>query len=300
MLKNIYFVVKKSKSVAIDRERIDSFVKKINPKEIVYQKNAVFSNWPNDNHRLNFIFLFSLINFSFWTIKSYNGTEIFIQLLKKICLENFKNGSRNFIKKSIDYLFRLEKKINDPCLIFRLQSLTEANKILSKKYQNSVFYLIKKAYFDAEKLVKILAEDFSSFNDHAFYQGKKVEFFKKAQIFVTLVYVYCRSFKIKNIDKITAGADYRLPCFLQHLRILRYTKKLNLLIKKGQIIPALSMEEVEIRANTIHVIEIIKKTLEDFYKKKFFSYIIDNYLWLKGRKIRKIAKSHHRTITIYY
>lgn len=299
MLRNISFVVKNSQSVRIDQNNLISFVKKINPKNIIYRKNPFFENLPNDIEKINFIFLFSLINFGFWTFKEKYGTEKILSILKKLYLEN---RYKNFVK-FLTYLktnfLKLFKDSKDPLIILRLQQISEAEKVLTIKYKKTPFFILKKSNFDALKIINNLARDFVSFNDIAFYRQKKIEFLKKAQIFVSLTHAHCSSFSIDKMEKIMAGADYRIPAYLYYLKILRYSKHLTELIKNKKIIPALSEEEVEIRANTIWAIELIKKKLKKQYKKNFFSYIIDYYLWSKSRRIKKI-NNHHRTITIFY
>lgn len=299
MLRNISFVVKHSQSVKIDQKNLISFVKKINPKDIIYRKNPFFENLPNDIEKINFIFLFSLINFGFWTFKENYGTEKVLSILNNLYL---KNRYKNFVK-FLTYLktnfHKLFKDLKDPLIMLRSQQISEAEKVLTIKYKKTPFFILKKSNFDALKIINNLAKDFVSFNDIAFYRQKKIEFLKKAQIFVSLVHAHCSSFSIDKMEKITAGADYRIPAYLHYLKILRYSKHLTELIKNKKIIPALSEEEVEIRANTIWAIELIKKKLKKQYKKNFFSYIIDYYLWSKSRRIKKI-NNHHRTITIFY
>jgi hypothetical protein len=54
--------------------------------------------------------------------------------------------------------------------------------------------------------------------------------------------------------------------------------------------------EIEIRANTIQIVEEIKKYIENTYK----SIEIDWYLWQEGEKLKDEIFPHHRTKTIYY
>lgn len=299
MLRNISFVVKNFQSVRIDQNNLISFVKKINSKDIIYRKNPFFENLPNDIEKINFIFLFSLINFGFWTFKEKYGTEKILSILKNLYS---KNRYKNFIK-FLAYLkhnfYKLFNDLKDPLVMLQAQQISEAEKVLTLKYKKAPFFILKKSEFDALKIINNLAKDFISFNDIAFYRQKKIKFLKKAQIFVSLIHSHCSSFSIDKMEQIMTGADYRIPSYLYYLKILRYSKNLTELIKNKKIIPSLSEEEIEIRANTIWTIELIKKKLIKQYKKKFFSYIIDFYLWSKSRLIKKI-NNHHRTLTIFY
>jgi len=94
--------------------------------------------------------------------------------------------------------------------------------------------------------------------------------------------------------------DYRVPQILCELGILKYNDDLLNTIKNFKEIPPNSEQEIEIRANTITVVELMKKELENKLKKEIYSIHIDYLLWNEGEVMRKDIVPHHRTLTIFY
>ena len=78
---------------------------------------------------------------------------------------------------------------------------------------------------------------------------------------------------------------------------MKYSKRLNKIIEDEEKIPHGSTYEIEIRASTLYVIEIIRKKLSH-RGIKLNSLELDNILW-KLSRINKTSKPHH-TISIYY
>jgi hypothetical protein len=60
-----------------------------------------------------------------------------------------------------------------------------------------------------------------------------------------------------------------------------------------------SPEEVEIRANTIWSVELIRRELEHLGK-RLRAFEIDWILWNLGQKEEFREKPYHRTVTIFY
>lgn len=57
-----------------------------------------------------------------------------------------------------------------------------------------------------------------------------------------------------------------------------------------------SIEEIEIRANTLKVIDYIYKKLD----KKYSRMDINDFIWLLGQDKSKMTKPYHRTLTKHY
>jgi len=301
LLANIPFVIKNSRLVRINEKAITNFVNKINPKKIQYQKNPLFDQFSNDEEKANFIFFFSLVNFGLWGLSfKKNRTENFLLLLKKIYQTKKNNHLKQFLIEVIPIFSQsFDDKITDLFLSLRINVLKETAIILSRQPFNSFSTFIEKNDFDALKIIENLAKIFPSFDDSSYYQGKKINFFKRSQILASLINTYCHSFRLKKTELLTVGADYRLPQILRFLNILEFKKDLAMIIDHKKIIAAESKKEIEIRANTIWSVELIKKKLKILHQKNIPSYIIDNYLWQKSRKVKSL-KNHHRVITIFY
>ena len=105
--------------------------------------------------------------------------------------------------------------------------------------------------------------------------------------------------KLKNIDKLTACADYKLPFVLRRLGIFSYSDYLADKIDNQIQIDKDSEEEVELRANTIWVVELIKQKV----KKKIAhadSIHVNDHIWILGQKKLKNDKPYHLTRTTSY
>jgi len=86
---------------------------------------------------------------------------------------------------------------------------------------------------------------------------------------------------------------------LSRIKILQYSKRLEDKIDSQELILSGSDEEIEIRANTLWVIDMIKDKLNANSKKQINAMELDNYLWRLSKKFVKM-EPHHRTISIYY
>ena len=111
----------------------------------------------------------------------------------------------------------------------RLQNLNELGRFLLEEYAGEAYRLVETAQNSAVRLVRLLAEGLSSFRDTAHYQDHRIFFYKRAQLFAADLYGAFRGEdwgRFKDIEKLTAFADYKLPQALRHLGILRYTSNL--------------------------------------------------------------------------
>lgn len=99
----------------------------------------------------------------------------------------------------------------------RVAILREAAQVLSTKYDGSVLVLLEQAHYSAAKLVNNLARDFPSFRDECDFEGRKVRFLKRAQIFVADVWAAFEGKgwgRFDDIDKITMFAGKVKPIVL--------------------------------------------------------------------------------------
>ena len=90
------------------------------------------------------------------------------------------------------------------------------------KYDGKVSNLINEAKGDAQKLVELIVKNFPSFSDTSPYKEKEIYFYKRAQLFVADIHQLFegRGFgALKNVDHLTACADYKLPQILPKVRI---------------------------------------------------------------------------------
>ena len=167
-----------------------------------------------------------------------------------------------------------------------------------QKCQGNFSSLVTEANNDAMELLRLIVATFPSFDDSTTFEGKKVFFYKRAQLLVSDI---CQVFdgkgygKLKNINELTVCADYKIPEMLRKLGILSYVPELAAKIANKVLIPKDSKEEIEIRANTIWAVEIIKQEIQKKIS-DIDSMHIGDHIWLASGPI----KIYHRTLTTCY
>jgi hypothetical protein len=184
----------------------------------------------------------------------------------------------------------------------RVQNLNELGKVLIEEYNGQASELVEAAGESAIALVRILYGRLSSFRDVAKYWGHQVPFYKRAQIFAADLHGAFQGKawgRFADMDKLTAFADYKLPQVLRHLGILHYSPDLENMIDQQISIQAGSPEEVEIRANTIWAVELIRQEVAKMGK-RLKALEIDWILWNMGQDEAFKKKPYHRTTTIFY
>jgi hypothetical protein len=184
----------------------------------------------------------------------------------------------------------------------RVQNINEVGRALLDEYHGKASELVEAAGESAIALVRILYRRLSSFRDVAKYRGHQVPFYKRAQIFAADLHGAFQGKawgRFADMDKLTAFADYKLPQVLRHLGILHYSPDLENMIDQQISIEAGSPEEVEIRANTIWAVELIRQELAKMGK-RLKAFEIDWILWNMGQDEAFKKKPYHRTMTIFY
>ncbi len=261
------------------------------------------------------IFLEAAVNFCFWAEKGkpkwevdwpkgrgstggwYSLTKCFQRALsEKIPIldsEYLSQLSRGQVRS----LFKGTTDVEIPLIEKRMENLQEAGRVLKKKYDGKFINALEQAKFDAIAIAKVLISDFPSFRDISTWNQKKIYFLKRAQIcaqdFSYVTHIY-KSIKIKNIDLLTAFADYKIPQMLRKFNVIIYSNKLAEKIDNYILIPTGSREEIEIRSATIWCIELIRQRLEEYMASD-----IDNALWLISQDQTNV-KPYHRTYSIFY
>jgi len=202
--------------------------------------------------------------------------------------------------KTLKHVFRGRGTI--PLFEERLANLRQAGQILLDRFQGSFTRLLDQARGSAVKLVKVLTNEFPSFNDIATYKGHTVFFFKRAQLLVHDLWCIFSGNSwgtFFDLHLLTAFADYKLPQVLRHLGVIHYEPELAERIQEFEQITPGSAEEVEIRAATILAVERIRQELTA-HGQKVSSAQLDSHLWYLGQENVYRTLPYHRTRTIFY
>ncbi len=157
-------------------------------------------------------------------------------------------------------------------------------------------YIVKKT--DIE-ILNYITNNLSNFNDKSTYKGKTIHFNKRATLLTNDLFYLSKKINhnIKNVNNLFGCADYGIPRTFRDYGILEYNEELKNLVDNEKEILHDSEMEIEIRANMLYVIELIRKELE---KRNIIisSIELDNLIWLMGKKNKK-SIAHH-TVTIFY
>ena len=146
-------------------------------------------------------------------------------------------------KVTADFLHKNVFDSLDFCLLEeRARIIREIGFVIQADYNSSFLTFMEKCDFEATRLVRKIAQEFTGFRDEAIYNGEQVFFYKRAQILVADIFGAMEDRKeskvvIKNLDQLTMFADYRVPQTLRHVKIFEYSSILADSIDSNQEFP---------------------------------------------------------------
>jgi hypothetical protein len=184
----------------------------------------------------------------------------------------------------------------------RLGNLQELGRVLLNKYGGQASRVVASAGGSAVNLVETLAGNFPSFRDQAAYEGQEVFFYKRAQLFAADLHGALGGKGLgsfRDMTELTAFADYKLPQVLRHVQALVYSGRLAEKVDLMMPLEPGSEEEIEIRANTIWAVELVRQELKRLGK-VFLASDIDGFLWHLGQRDEYRTKPYHRTVNTFY
>jgi hypothetical protein len=315
ILESAKFVVDNSQHVKINSKEVNNFCEYFNQGHIQYWLNeSPFDiRKLNPKDRLHSLLVFHSISFSYWGDPKwkiqYNSKELdgafgMMGAIGRAIENKFPILDAKYLSNIKESHFGtiLEGNIQIPLFEERLNIIREVGNILLKKFDGDFTNLVRQANKDSQKLLTLIIENFPSFEDDSIYKGKRVYFYKRAQLLVSDIFQVFAEYefgRLKNINELTAFADYKLPFVLRRLGVLSYSDYLANKIDNQIQIDKDSEEEVEIRANTIWVVELIKQKV----KKKIAqvdSIHINEHIWMISHKKLKNDKPYHLTRTTAY
>jgi hypothetical protein len=317
VLKTAQNVAEKSRQVRIEKQALVRFSQKLVEDRIeVPPWNCLYHFCGRSEEMVSYILVLDSLNFCFWPESGEDTWEIQYKSRKVSGYYALAASLKEAIDSGVpitkaDYLAKLSldtlKEIlrgqgELQLLEQRHKILNELGRVLLEEYGGEAHKLVGTAGKSAINLARLLAEKLSSFQDVAQYLGHKVFFYKRAQILAADLYGAFDGTQwggFVDIDELTAFADYKLPQVLRHLGILRYAQSLARKVDQKILLEQGSPEEVEIRANTIWAVELIRKELEGMGK-GLRAVEIDWILWNMGQHKEFKARPYHRTVTIFY
>jgi hypothetical protein len=317
VLETAKYIAEKSRLVWIDKQALTRFAQKLLEDEIeVPPWDPLYHFCDGTEETVSYLMVLDSLNFCFWPppgkarweieyksekLSGYyamaasltKAVESGIPVTSSTYLANLSSGELNNILGG-----QGELQLMEP----RIQILNELGQVLVQEYGGNACKLVEAAGNSAASLARLLARKFSSFRDTAKCRGHKVFFYKRAQIFAADLYGAFNGKRwggFGDMGNLTSFADYKLPQVLRHLGIMAYEESLARKVDQKTLLAPGSPEEVEIRANTVWTVELIRQELE-CRGKALMAFEIDWILWNLGQDDAFREKPYHRTITIFY
>ena len=180
-------------------------------------------------------------------------------------------------------------------------ALNELGAQLLDRYGGRADALVAAAGRSVARLVALLGV-MPAFRDVATYRGRAVPFYKRAQLAaadLALALGGAGLGAFDDLDRLTIFADNLVPHVLRVDGVLRYDDALAARIAAGELIPAGSPAEVEIRAAAVHAAELLVAACRA-RGRAVTARELDYLLWNRGQARRYREQPRHRTRTSAY
>jgi len=181
------------------------------------------------------------------------------------------------------------------------RALQDLGRFLDTRFGGHFERLVEAADGRASALVLLLAE-MPFYRDVSRYTGFDVPFYKRAQITVSdLANAFGGEGPGRFEDRIglTMFADNLVPHVLRLEGALACREELVQRIEAEREIPAGSEEEVELRACSLHAVELCVAELRKLGVEASAE-SLDHRLWFRGQRPEFKARPRHRTRSVFY
>ena len=182
------------------------------------------------------------------------------------------------------------------------RALNDLGRMVGERFGGDFTRLVASAGGSADRLVRLLAE-MPFFRDEEAYGGRMVPFYKRAQLTAADLALALHGTgpgHFADLDQLTIFADNLVPHVLRVDGVLRYADALVARLEAGELIPAGSAEEVEIRAGAVHAVERLVGALRRAGHADVTAAELDYLLWNRGQEPAYKARPRHRTRTVFY
>lgn len=297
------YVVNNSKYVKINYTKVDEMIKKINESEITY--------WLDTNpfgildmgfeKIVNFLLIYHTIgDYCFWgdpkwEIATPKGKLDGSYAIMYLIINRFK-ANNDFNMSFNEFKELLKGNVEIPLLNDRYENLVQMNEFL-KNYDKSFCEIIQNMHTDGE-LLEFIVSHFPYFEDEAEYDHQRIYFYKRAQLLTSdLLHIMEVKCGIKTeYFNLIGCADYKIPQVMRCYGMLEFEQSLAEKVDQKIALPENSLQEIEIRANDLEVINYIYEKTD----KKYTRMDINDFIWLLGQDKIKMTKPYHRTLTKHY
>ena len=181
------------------------------------------------------------------------------------------------------------------------RALNDLGGWLGERYDDDPLGPLEEGNGSAARLVELVT-GMPLFRDVSHYGEMEVPLYKRAQILVTdlaMAFAEQGPGRFHDLDQLTIFADNLVPHVLRVDGLLDYDPELLVRIERGELIPAGSPEEVEIRALAIHTVERLVADLRSSGVPASARQL-DYILWNRGQEDIYKEAPRHRTRTVFY
>jgi hypothetical protein len=314
ILDDMHWVIERSRHVQIDQACLSTVCSRLDPMTLYLPdwQIPVVPSW-RDERLVDYVLLFNSINFCYWgepkwTVylrgKPYDGAFGLMAALTRALEGGDSLLSGAFVAHVSPNQFRhiLRGTVSIPLEAERLAIWHECGPVLAREFDDHWHRVVHSASGSAVQLVRLLVEHFPSFDDAAGFEGRRIAFYKRAQLAAGMLY---QAFggrgwgAFHDFDQLTVYADYKLPQVLRKLGILVYDEALSARVDSQTLIPASSRMEVEIRAATVWAGELIRQALLPQAPDLTAAHV-DFWLWETSQCKSPDDRPYHRTLTTAY
>lgn len=283
-----------------------------------------------DDSAIDWIFVVDALNFSFWTPansekymvqykgEKYTGYWSLCAAINRALDEGIPITSaeycKNITEEQAKYVLRSNSSAEIPLLKERIDVMHEVGSVLLEKFNGKFSNCVELASNSAQDLLKVVVDNFPCFRDEADYYGKRVSFYKRAQILIADIWACFEGEgmgKFTDIDSITMFADYRIPQILVYFKVITYSNELQQLLDKDHLFTSGDEMEAEIRAASIWAVELLCEKMNSLIATEasqpapethMNAILLDHFLWDYRRAHDEETKHipFHKIRCIYY
>lgn len=323
VLESCQTVVERAQHVAIDQGGLTALAQ-----QLATEAEPV-TDWSPDLHPIgrnaaevaNLVLVVDALNFCFWSVpgatrprwsvtyegETYNGYFALAAALRRAVERGVPLSEADYLagvtEAELVELLAGDYGCEDiPLLHARLANLHEVGHALNTYWDGTFLNAIRHAGGSATRLVRAVVRAMPAFNDVAPYDHFYARFYKRAQILVADLHGAFAGEGpglFRDLDGLTAFADYKVPQVLRHYGVLRYGEELSAALRGHQLLPPAGVREVEIRAATVWSVELLRRELAA-RGRNLAAFQIDWLLWRIGQLLPPGVEPYHRTLTIYY
>jgi hypothetical protein len=181
----------------------------------------------------------------------------------------------------------------------QVRAARDLGRFLLERYQGSYERLLDHAQGSAARLCEALAT-MPFFHDSQRYRGMDVQFFHRAQQLVCdLVGSDLDPVRFEDVRELAPSSDAECALAFDAAGVITYDQQLSDRVTKGEIVPAHSEREVEIRAATLYAAQRLTATIRVTHP-DITAVDVDRWLRARARELRRVGREPHRSRSVFY